>query len=43
ICALGFTLLFVTLHLMAMRADIWRRRVVAMRRLSARAAERAAR
>ncbi|WP_367717058.1 heme ABC transporter permease [Nitratireductor sp. GISD-1A_MAKvit] len=42
ICAFGFTLLFVTLHLMSMRADIWRRRVVAMRRLSARAAERAA-
>ncbi len=43
ICAVGFTFLFLTLHLMAMRAEIWRRRVIAMRRLSARAAERAAR
>ena len=40
ISALGFTLLFFTLHLMAMRAEIWRRRVIAMRRLSARRAER---
>ncbi|WP_336055161.1 heme ABC transporter permease [Nitratireductor sp. CH_MIT9313-5] len=42
ICALGFTALFLTLHLMAMRAEIWRRRVVAMRRMSARRAERQA-
>ncbi|WP_265517846.1 heme ABC transporter permease [Nitratireductor luteus] len=39
VCALGFTLLFLTLHLMAMRAEVWRRRVAAMRRLSARAAD----
>ncbi len=39
ISALGFTLLFITLHLMAMRTEIWRRRVGTMRRLSARAAE----
>ena len=39
VCALGFTLLFLTLHIMAMRAEIWRRRVTAMRRMSARAAE----
>jgi len=39
ICAIGFTLLFLALHLMAMRTEIWRRRVIAMRRLSARAAE----
>ncbi|WP_159589393.1 heme ABC transporter permease [Chelativorans xinjiangense] len=39
ISAAGFTLLFLALHLMAMRAEIWRRRVSAMRRLSARAAE----
>ncbi|MFC6489747.1 heme ABC transporter permease [Nitratireductor sp. GCM10026969] len=39
VSALGFTLLFLTLHLMAMRAEIWRRRVKAMQRMSARAAE----
>jgi len=39
VCALGFTLLFLSLHIMAMRAEIWRRRVAAMRRMSARAAE----
>lgn len=39
VCALGFTLLFFTLHLMAMRTEIWRRRVSAMRRLAARNAE----
>ncbi len=38
-CALGFSLLFFTLHLMAMRTEIWRRRVVAMRRVSARRAD----
>ncbi len=42
VSALGFTLLFFTLHLMAMRAEILRRRVVAMRRLAARDAERPA-
>ncbi len=39
ISALGFTLLFLTLHLAAMRVEIWRRRVAAMRRLAARRAE----
>ena len=39
-CALGFTLLFFTLHLMAMRTEIWRRRVAAMRRVAARSADR---
>ncbi len=38
ISALGFTLLFFTLHMMAMRTEIWRRRVIAMRRMAARAA-----
>lgn len=38
VCALGFTLLFLTLHLMAMRTEIWRRRVAAMRRVAARSA-----
>jgi heme exporter protein C len=37
--ALGFTLLFFTLHLMAMRNEIWRRRVATMRKLAARAAD----
>jgi heme exporter protein C len=40
VMALGFTLLFFTLHIMAMRNEIWRRRVVAMRRIAARSAER---
>jgi len=39
ICALGFSLLFFTLHLMAIRTEIWRRRVIAMRRVSARRAD----
>ena len=39
ISALGFTLLFFTLHLMAMRTEIWRRRVIAMRRIAARSAD----
>src|SRR5690606_23484065 len=39
--ALGFTLLFFTFHLMAMRTEIWSRRVAAMRRLAARGVERA--
>src|SRR5690606_34310487 len=42
ICAIGFTLLFSSLHIMAMRTEIWRRRVTTMRRLSARRAEGAA-
>ena len=39
VSATGFTLVFLTLHLMAMRAEIFRRRVTAMRRLAARRAE----
>ncbi len=38
IMALAFTLLFFTLHLMAMRNEIWRRRVASLRRLAARMA-----
>ncbi|CAG0957279.1 MAG: heme ABC transporter permease [Rhizobiaceae bacterium] len=37
--ALGFTILFFALHLNAMRTEIWRRRVAAMRRVAARRAE----
>ncbi|MFJ7355199.1 heme ABC transporter permease [Phyllobacterium sp. NPDC097923] len=40
VMAVGFTLLFFTLHIMAMCNEIWRRRVVAMRRIAARSAER---
>lgn len=40
VSALGFTLVFFTLHLMAMRAEIWRRRVAVMRRMMARRADR---
>jgi len=39
VMALGFTVLFVALHLMAMRNEIWRRRLTAMQRLQARRAE----
>ena len=39
-CAIGFSLLFFALHLMAMRTEIWRRRVSAMRRIAARSADR---
>ncbi|MGE0501068.1 MAG: heme ABC transporter permease [Rhizobiaceae bacterium] len=39
ISALGFTLLFFALHLTAIRTEIWRRRIMAMRRLAARRAE----
>jgi len=39
ISAAGFTLGFLTLHLMAMRTEILRRRVIAMRRMAAQAAE----
>jgi heme exporter protein C len=38
--ALGFTVLFFALHLMAMRTEIRRRRVISMRRVAARQAER---
>jgi heme exporter protein C len=37
--ALGFTVLFFTLHMMAMRTEILRRRVATMRRLAARRAD----
>ena len=40
--AVGFTLLYATLHVMAMRTEIWRRRVIAMRRMAVRGAERTA-
>ncbi|PSH66630.1 heme transporter HemC [Phyllobacterium brassicacearum] len=40
VMAVGFTLLFFTMHIMAMRNEIWRRRVIAMRRVAARSAER---
>ena len=40
VTAVGFTLLFITLHLMAMRTESWRRRVIAMRQIAARRAER---
>ncbi len=39
VTALGFTLLFITLHLMAMRNEILRRRVRAMQRVEARRAD----
>jgi len=39
VMALGFTVLFFALHLTAMRTEIRRRRVAAMRRLAARRAE----
>lgn len=39
ISAVGFTLLFFTLHLLAMRSEILRRRIAAMRILAARRAE----
>jgi heme exporter protein C len=38
--ALAFTLLFFTLHLMAIRNEIWRRRIAAQRRIAARMASR---
>ena len=38
--ALAFTLLFFTLHLMAIRNEIWRRRITAQRRMAARMASR---
>ena len=40
VMALGFTVLFFALHLMAMRTEIRRRRVTSMRRVAARQAER---
>ncbi|KQR79215.1 heme ABC transporter permease [Rhizobium sp. Leaf341] len=38
VMALAFTCLFFTLHLAAMRTEIWRRRIAAMRRQAARSA-----
>lgn len=38
--ALAYTMLFFVLHLMAMRTEIWRRRIASMRRMAARAATR---
>jgi heme exporter protein C len=38
VMAIAFTLLFFTLHVMAMRNEIWRRRVAAQRRMAARLA-----
>ncbi len=40
VMAVGFTLLFLTLHMMAMRNEIWRRRVASMKKLAARKADR---
>jgi heme exporter protein C len=40
VMAVGFTLLFMTLHVAAMRTEIYRRRVMAMRQIAARRAER---
>ncbi|GAA3092483.1 heme ABC transporter permease [Rhizobium viscosum] len=40
IMAIAFTLLFFTLHLMAMRNEIWRRRIASQRRMAARMASR---
>ncbi|MCQ1569346.1 heme ABC transporter permease [Neorhizobium galegae] len=42
IMAIAFTMLFFTLHVMAMRNEIWRRRVAAQRRMAARLAGREA-
>jgi heme exporter protein C len=39
IMGVAFTLLFFTLHLMAIRNEIWRRRIAVMRRNAARAAQ----
>ncbi|MEW9804840.1 heme ABC transporter permease [Mesorhizobium marinum] len=40
VMAVGFTLLFMTLHVASMRTEIYRRRVIAMRQIAARRAER---
>ena len=39
VSAIGFSLLFLALHLTAMRTEIWRRRVQSMRRLAAERAD----
>ncbi|MDM9649656.1 heme ABC transporter permease [Rhizobium sp. S163] len=40
VMAIAFTMLFLTLHVMAIRNEIWRRRIAAQRRLAARLASR---
>ena len=40
VMAVAYTLLFFTLHITAMRTEIWRRRIATQRRLAARAASR---
>ncbi|MDI6835912.1 MAG: heme transporter HemC, partial [Rhizobiaceae bacterium] len=40
VMAIAFTLLFFTLHIAAMRNEIWRRRIAVQRRLAARMAGR---
>lgn len=40
VMAIAFTLLFFTLHIAAMRNEIWRRRVTSLRRMAARSAGR---
>lgn len=40
VMAIGFTLLFIALHMMLMRNEIWRRRVASMKKLAARNVER---
>ncbi|MEQ1943100.1 heme ABC transporter permease [Mesorhizobium sp. VNQ89] len=40
VMAVGFTLLFLTLHIASMRTEIYRRRVAAMRQVAARRADR---
>ena len=40
VMAIAFTLLFFTLHIMAMRNEIWRRRITGQRRMAARMASR---
>jgi heme exporter protein C len=42
VMAIAFTMLFLTLHVMAIRNEIWRRRISAQRRLAARLASREA-
>ncbi len=39
VSAVGFTCLFFTLHLAAMRTEVWRRRIMAMRKIAARQAD----
>jgi heme exporter protein C len=40
VMAIAFTMLFLTLHVMAIRNEIWRRRITAQRRMAARMASR---